>query len=60
MVKVKQFPKDKGLDHTLELLNEGYTFIGRRTYRHQTDFFQTRLMGKKVICMTGVDGARIF
>ncbi|MBP3888407.1 MAG: cytochrome P450, partial [Cellulosilyticum sp.] len=60
MVKVKQFPKDKGLDHTLELLNEGYTFIGRRTYCYQTDFFQTRLMGKKVICMTGVDGARIF
>ena len=60
MVKVKQFPKDKGLDHTLDLLNEGYAFIGHRAYRYQTDFFETRLMGKKMICMTGIDGARIF
>ena len=60
MVKVKRLPKDKGLDHTLDLLKEGYLFIGNRTYRYQTDLFQTRLMGKKVICMTGVDAAKVF
>lgn len=60
MVKVKQFPQDKGLDHTLDLLNEGYAFISHRAYRYQTDLFQTRLMGKKVICMTGVDAAKVF
>lgn len=60
MVKVKQFPKDKGLDHTLDLLNEGYVFIGHRAYHMQTDLFQTRLLGKKVICMTGARAAKMF
>ena len=60
MIRVKQFPKDKGLDHTLDLLKEGYLFIGHRANRYQTDLFQTRLMGKKVICMTGEAGAKMF
>ena len=60
MMKIKQLPKDKGLDHTLDLLGEGYVFIGHRAYQYQTDLFQTRLMGKKMICMTGRDGARLF
>ena len=28
MRRIKQFPKDKGLDHTISLLKEGYLFIG--------------------------------
>lgn len=60
MAKVKKFPKDKGLDHTLDLIQEGYLFIGRRTAWYQTDLFETRLMGKKIICMTGAAAARMF
>lgn len=60
MAKLKKFPKDKGLDHTLDLLKEGYLFIGNRANRYQTDIFQTRLIGKKVICLTGAAGAKTF
>lgn len=37
MAKIKKFPKDKGLDHTLDLIQEGYLFIGRRTAWYHLD-----------------------
>lgn len=60
MAKIKKFPKDKGLDHTLDLIQEGYLFIGHRAGWYQTDLFETRLLGKKIICMTGAAAAKMF
>ena len=60
MVMVKKFPKDKGLDHTVDLIREGYLFIENRADYYATDIFQTRLMGKKVVCMTGAVCAKMF
>lgn len=48
-------PVDKGLDHTFDLLTEGYHFMRNRFEELGTDIFETRLMGKKMICMTGPD-----
>lgn len=55
-----KIPREKGLDQTLALLREGYEFISNRCELFQSDIFETRLMGEKVICMSGEEAARIF
>lgn len=56
----KQIPRDKCIDNTLTLLKEGYLFIQNRVERHSSDLFETRLLGKKVICMSGKEAAKLF
>lgn len=51
---------DKSLDSTIALMLEGYMFIKNRIDQYQTDLFETRLFGKKVICMSGEEAAKIF
>ena len=53
-------PRAKGLDDSLELLNEGYTFISKRCRDLETDVFETRLRFEKTICMRGRDAAELF
>ncbi len=55
-----KIPRDKCLDSTLNLLLEGYLFIPNRCRKYNTDIFVTRMMGKKIICMTGEDCAELF
>lgn len=55
-----RIPRDKSLDNTLTLMLEGYQFIPNRCRRFQSDIFQTRLMGQKVICMSGEEAAKTF
>ena len=50
--KIK-FPREEGIDHSLQLLKEGYHFIVNRQRDLQSDVFETRLLGKKTICMVG-------
>jgi fatty-acid peroxygenase len=49
-----------GSDSTLALLREGYAFIPNRRRRYGSDTFETRLMLKKTICVTGAEAARAF
>lgn len=60
MNPTKKIPCDKTIDNSLSLLLEGYLFIPNRCYKYKTDIFQTRLLGKKAICMTGEDAAKVF
>lgn len=53
-------PKENGPDHTLDLLCEGYLYIPNRTRILRSDIFETRLMGRKVICITGSNAATLF
>lgn len=55
-----QIPREEGIDHSLQLLKEGYHFITNRQKNLQSDVFETRLLGKKTICMVGANAARIF
>ncbi|TLS37095.1 cytochrome P450 [Pseudalkalibacillus caeni] len=55
-----QVPHDKTLDNTLTLIKEGYPFIKKRVERYQTDLFETRLLGQKVVCMSGEEAAKKF
>ncbi|WP_058306444.1 cytochrome P450 [Gracilibacillus massiliensis] len=53
-------PQDKGLDHTLQVLKEGYHFIMNRSDKFDSRIFETRLLGEKVICLTGEEQAKLF
>ncbi|WP_080876054.1 cytochrome P450 [Oceanobacillus timonensis] len=53
-------PKDKGLDHTLKLLDEGYRFVTNRSDKFESRVFETRLLGEKTICMVGEKEAELF
>ena len=55
-----QRPKEPGLDHSLDLLTEGYSFIRNRTESFGAPLFETRLMGKPMICMTGKEAVQLF
>ncbi|MFD2706190.1 cytochrome P450 [Salibacterium lacus] len=56
----RQIPGEKGLDHTLDLLAEGFHFVPNRRDHLQSNIFQTRVMGKKAICLSGQEAARVF
>lgn len=53
-------PKVKTLDNSLALLREGFLYIPNRVKKFQSDIFQTRFLGFKVICLHGQEAARIF
>lgn len=57
---MNDIPRDYLPDSTLFLLRDGYTFIQKRCRRYQSDIFQTRVMFKKAICISGAEAARLF
>ena len=55
-----QIPRGKSLDSTLALIRDPYRFIAKRCRRYQSDLFETRLLLRKAICMTGPEAAEVF
>lgn len=53
-------PRDTSPDSTLALLREGYEFIPNRVGRSGSDLFETRLLLRRAVCLTGVEAARAF
>ncbi|MFC0253449.1 cytochrome P450 [Massilia consociata] len=53
-------PHTKAFDSTLKLLSEGYPFFQRRCNELGSDVFTTRLMGRRAICVSGPEAARMF
>lgn len=53
-------PRDRAVDATLALLRDPYGFISKRCRRYGSDAFETRLMLRKTICMTGPEAAELF
>ncbi|MGM9925419.1 MAG: cytochrome P450 [Bacillus sp. (in: firmicutes)] len=60
MSDVNRMPREEGLDHTVGLVREGYLYISNRRRGFQSDVFETRLLGKKAICMAGKEAAELF
>lgn len=56
----EQVPHDDSLDNSLSLMREGYLFIGNRVDQFKSDLFEARLLGQKVICMSGEEAAKVF
>lgn len=53
-------PRDRTFDAALALLRDPYQFIAKRSRRHGSDLFQTRLLLRPAICMTGPEAAALF
>lgn len=56
----KQMPKESGIDKSWSLAREGYLYILNRRRSFHSDVFETRLLGKKAICMGGQEAAELF
>lgn len=57
---IGKVPWEKTLDSSLALWMEGYEFIQNRCRKYQSDIFITRLLGEKVICITGEEASKLF
>ncbi|GGJ88750.1 cytochrome P450 [Lentibacillus kapialis] len=53
-------PREQGLDHTHDLVSEGFFYIPNRRRKFQSDIFHTRLFGQKVVCMGGEKATEVF
>lgn len=60
MLTMEHIARDKSIDNTLDMFQEGYLFIKNRVDKYQSDIFETHLLGQKVICMTGEEAAKLF
>lgn len=60
MSNTNQMPREEGIDHTLSLMREGYMYILNRRHSFNSDVFETRVFGKKAICMGGKEAAEVF
>jgi fatty-acid peroxygenase len=56
----EQIPHDKSLDNSLALMKEGYEFIPNRKEKYESELFEARLLGQRVICISGEEAARLF
>jgi fatty-acid peroxygenase len=60
-MKVKTpIPKAKGIDNSMSLIKEGFHFLPNRREELGSDIFETRLMGRKAVCMSGEEAAEVF
>ena len=53
-------PDSTRFDESLQLLHEGYGFISNRCQALHSDVFQTRLLGRRTVCLKGEPAARLF
>ncbi len=60
MSDTNQMPREEGIDHSLSLMREGYMYILNRCKSFKSNVFETRLLGKKAICMVGKEAAEVF
>ena len=60
MSNTNQMPREEGIDHSLSLMREGYMYVLNRRHSFNSDIFETRLLGKKAICMGGKEAAEVF
>ncbi len=59
--EMNKIPKDKGLDNTLKIVKEAYTYVPRRLEAFDTNVFETRALGmKKVLVVSGKKAAELF
>lgn len=60
MSNTNQIPWEEGIDHSLSLMRKGYMCILNRHHSFNSDIFETRFLGKKVICMGGKEASKVF
>lgn len=59
-MEIHEIPKEQGIEQNFQLLKEGYEYILNRRIKLQSDIFETRILGKKVVCMGGEEATNVF
>ncbi len=57
---MRPIPREPGFDSSLALLADPYRYIVNRCRAHSADLFETRLLLRRTICMTGPRAAELF
>lgn len=57
---MSRIPRDESIDGTLGLIRDPYGFVQKRCQRYGADLFETRLLLRRTICMTGPEAAQLF
>lgn len=60
MKNAKPLPKEEGLDHSLNVLKEGYDYFLKRREAIKSDVFETRILGQKAYSLGGEAAAELF
>ena len=60
IVTMSDIPRESGFDHTLAFKREPYEYISKGCRRLASDVFETRLLGRKTLCMRGRLAAQLF
>lgn len=55
-----RIPRDPSPDSTLALLRDPYGFVQKRCRHFRSDLFETRLLLRRTICMSGPEAAQLF
>jgi len=55
-----RIPRDARFDATLAALRDPYRYISRRALELGSDLFETRLLLRRTLCMTGREAAQLF
>ncbi|MDQ7734223.1 hypothetical protein QT231_16030 [Halomonas sp. SpR1] len=55
-----KMPEEKGLDHSISLVKEGYNFIINRRVSMQSNVFKTKVLGRSAYCLSGSEAAKLF
>ena len=53
-------PGHRWRDASWAFLREGYSFIRTRCERYDSPVFQTRLLGRRTLCLSGLEAAELF
>ncbi|WP_458129785.1 cytochrome P450 [Pseudomonas sp. Z2-11] len=53
-------PGHRWADSTLAFLREGYPFIRKRCVAYGSPVFQARLLGRRTLCLSGLEAAELF
>ncbi|KIL50706.1 hypothetical protein KP77_13260 [Jeotgalibacillus alimentarius] len=56
----KPVPRAKGIDNSLNFIKEGFHFLPNQRQELGSDIFETRLLGKKAVCIAGVEASEMF
>ncbi|MFD1416495.1 cytochrome P450 [Oceanobacillus jeddahense] len=56
---VKPIVQDKGMDHTIDFLREGYFYFSKRMNAYHEDVVQSRIFGRKLIMTRGKEALEL-
>jgi len=60
MTNEKPLARESGFDHTFDAVREGYMFLPNRRKSFRSDVFDTRILGRRAVCLGGKDAAELF